>query len=286
MALSTLVIGIVLGGTYALIALGLTIQYGVARIMNLAYGEIVMIGAFFTLVMVASSGLSPLLGLALIIPLAFALSWVVYVVLMQPLVRRSGSSGRLEIDSILLTFGLMFLAQGLFIQTFGASFSGYSWLQQPVVIFGANIAAGRVIGLGFVILIGGGLWLAMMRTRWGVNLRAVATRPEFAPLVGIDRERAARFAFALGGAIAGAGGAILSMYQPFTAIDGSFLTMKALVIVIMGGVGNLGGAIIAGLIIGVVEAYVSYLLDPGLTLAATYAIFLGVLLWRPKGIFA
>ena len=286
MLVSTFVIGLVLGGTYALIALGLTIQYGVARIMNLAYGEIVIAGAFFTFVLVTGSGLSPLLGLVLIMPLSFALSWLVYGVVMQPLVRRSGHGGRLEIDSILLTFGLMFLAQGLFVWGFGASFSGYSWLQTPVGIFGAKIAAGRVLGLAFVILIGGGLWLAMARTRWGVNLRAVATRPEFAPLVGIDREKAARMAFALGGGIAGAAGSIMSMYQTFTAVDGSFLTMKALVIVIMGGVGNLGGAIVAGLIIGIVEAYVSYLLDPGLTLAATYAIFLAVLLWRPKGLFA
>jgi len=76
------------------------------------------------------------------------------------------------------------------------------------------------------------------------------------------------------------------MYQPVTPVDGGFLTMKALVIVIMGGVGNMGGALAAGLIIGLVEALVSYAVDPGLTLAATYAIFLAVLLWRPKGLFA
>lgn len=283
---STLVIGVVLGGTYALIALGLTIQYGVARIMNLAYGEIVIAGAFLTFLLVAGSGLSPLLGLALAAPAGFVFSWALYGLMLRPLVNRSGHGERLEIDSILLTFGLMFLAQGLFVWGFGAAFSGYSWLQAPVRILGADIAAGRVLGLGFVTVIGGALWLAMARSRWGVNLRAVAAHPEFAPLVGIDRDRAARAAFALGGAIAGASGAILSMYQPFTATDGGFLTMKALVIVIMGGVGNLGGAIIAGLIVGIVEAYVSYLLDPGLTLAATYAIFLAVLLWRPRGLFS
>ena len=104
--------------------------------------------------------------------------------------------------------------------------------------------------------------------------------------MGIDRDRAARSAFALGGAIAASAGAILSMHQPVTAADGGFLTMKALVIVIMGGVGNLGGALLAGLLVGLVEAMVSWAVDPGLTLAAVYALFLAVLLWRPKGLFA
>jgi branched-chain amino acid transport system permease protein len=286
MFISTFVIGLVLGGTYALIALGLTIQYGIARIMNLAYGESVIAGAFFVFVLVTALGLSPILGLVLVVPLGFAMSWLVYGIVLRPLVKRAKFAGQLEIDSILVTFGMMFLAQGLFTLFFGSGFAGYSWLQVPVTVLGAKIAAGRVLGLVIAVVIGGGLWLAMRHTRWGVNLRAVASHPEFAPLVGIDRDRTARMAFGLGGAIAAAGGAILSMYQPFTAVDGGSLTMKALVIVIMGGVGNLGGALIAGLLVGLVEAYVSYAIDPGLTLAATYAIFLGVLMWRPKGLFA
>lgn len=286
MLLSTLVIGLVLGGTYALIALGLTIQYGIARIMNLAYGEIAVAGAFFTILVVTGAGLSPILGLAAVIPLCFLLSWAIYRVALQPLVRRARHPGQLEIDSILVTFGLMFLAQGLFTSGFGAGFQGYNWRETPVELFGANIAQGRVLGLVFAVVLGGALWLGMTRSRWGRSLRAVANRPEFAPLVGINRDRVASMAFSIGGAIAGAGGAILTMYQPLTAADGAQLTMKALVIVIMGGVGNLAGALVAGLIVGLVEAYVSYALDPGLTLAATYILFLAVLILRPKGLFA
>ena len=285
MLTSTLVVGLVLGGTYALLAMGLTIQYGVARIMNLAYGEAVVAGSFFVLILTRSAGLSPIMGLVFAAPLGFALSWCLYQVLLNPLVERSRNSGKLEIDSILLTFGLMFLGQGLLIWGFGSALNGYSWLQEPITIGGANIAVGRVLGLGFASVVGIGLWLLMTRTRWGLNLRAVATNPEFAPLVGIDHKRVSAIAFALGGAIASCGGAILSMYQSFTAVDGGFLTMKALVIVIMGGLGNLGGALIAGIILGVVESFVSTI-DPGLTLAATYAIFLAILLWRPQGLFS
>jgi branched-chain amino acid transport system permease protein len=206
-------------------------------------------------------------------------------VVLQPLAVRATSKGQLEIDSILVTFGIMFLAQGLLLLAFGSGFQGYSWLETPVDVLGAKVAGGRVLGLAFAVLIGGGLYIAMIRTRWGVNMRAVASRPKIAALVGINTRREARAAFATGGALAAAGGAILSMFQPFTATEGGFLTMKALVIVIMGGVGNLLGALLAGLLIGLVEAGVSVAIDPGLTLAATYAIFLTVLLWRPNGLF-
>lgn len=286
MLLSTIVVGLVLGGTYALLALGLTIQYGVARIMNLAYGEIVIAGAFFTMLVVTAANLSPLVGLVVVIPLGFGLSYALYAVVLQPLAARAKSQSQLEVDSILVTFGLLFLAQGIFQLSFGGSFQGYGWLQSPVNILGASVAGGRIIGLVFSFIIGGALFLAMIKTRWGVNMRAVASRPQFAALVGINSSKESRMAFATGGALAAAGGAILSMYQPFTASDGGFITMKALVIVIMGGVGNLGGALLAGLIIGLVEAGVSVAIDPGLTLAATYLIFLVVLLWRPNGLFS
>lgn len=286
MLLSTIVVGLVLGGTYALISLGLTIQYGVSRIMNLAYGEFVIAGAFFTYFMVSSMGLNPLFSLLIVMPLAYIASYALYSIVLHPLVARSGHSGRLEVDSILVTFGLMFLFQGIFVLMFGNGFIGYSWLETPINIFGAKIAGGRVLGLVLAVVFGTGLYLVMQYTRWGANMRAVSSRPEFAALVGIDTRRVARMAFATGGALAASGGAILSMYQPFTAADGGFLTMKALIIVIMGGVGNLRGALLAGLIIGLVEVGVSVAFDPGLTLAATYIIFLAVLLWRPNGLFS
>jgi branched-chain amino acid transport system permease protein len=285
MLLSTLIVGLVLGGTFALMALGLTIQYGVARVMNLAYGELVIGGSFLTYLTIMALGLDPFSALAIVVPFGYAASYVLYATVMRPLERRSGSSGRLEVDSILVTFGLMFLLQGVYALSFGSGFTGYSWLEQPVDILGTKVAASRLVGALLALAVGGALFLAMQKTRWGMAMRAVASRPGFAPLVGIDNERQARAAFATGGALAAAGGVILSMFQPFTPTDGVFLTMKALVIIIMGGVGNLAGAIAAALMLGLIEAGVSAAVDPGLTLAATYAIFLAVLLWRPNGLF-
>ncbi|WP_169566515.1 branched-chain amino acid ABC transporter permease [Sneathiella limimaris] len=285
MLTTSLVIGLVLGGTYALAALGLTMQYGVSRIMNLAYGEFVIVAAFATFVLVSTLDLDPLLSLLLVGPAAFIASYVIYAVLMAPLVKRSQKGGSLEIDSILVTFGLLFLIQGILLVIFGADFQSYSYLNVPLNLFGVIIAANQVLAFGLAMFLGVGLFLLIKFTRWGLILRAVAQRPENAPLVAINVDRVAQLAFAFGGMLAAQAGVVISMFQTFTATAGVVFTMKALIVVIMGGVGNFLGALLAGLILGLVEAFVSAYLDPGLTLASTYLIFLVLLLWRPQGLF-
>jgi len=285
MLATTLIAGLVLGGTYALVAMGLTLQYGISRIMNLAYGETIIAASFLAFVLNGTLGINPLLGLLIAAPLGFAFSYLIYGVLLRPLVARSKTAKALEIDSILATFGLLFVIQGVMLVLFGANFTSYSYMNFGVDIFGASVAANRLLALCLAVVIGGGLYLLLTRTLWGTALRAVAVSPASAPLVGIDANRAARLAFALGGALAACGGVVISMYQTFTATSGVIFTMKALIVVIMGGVGNLLGALSAGLILGLVETFVATYVSPGLTLAAVYVIFLGILLWRPAGLF-
>ncbi|MBW9117030.1 branched-chain amino acid ABC transporter permease [Rhizobium cauense] len=285
MLVTALLSGLVLGGTYALVAMGLTLQYGIARIMNLAYGETIIAASFLAYVMFSHWGISPVLGLVIAVPAGFVLGYGVYGVMMRPLVARARDRASLEIDSILATFGLLFVIQGLLLVVFGANFTSYSYLNVPVNVFGATLAANRLLALGMAVTLGLGIYLALTRTLWGTALRAVSVSPSSAPLVGINVDKAARTAFALGGALAAAGGVVISMYQTFTATSGVVFTMKALIVVIMGGVGNVIGALSAGLILGVVETFVATYVSPGLTLAATYLIFLAVLLWRPAGLF-
>jgi branched-chain amino acid transport system permease protein len=285
MLIAALLSGLVLGGTYALVAMGLTLQYGIARIMNLAYGEFIISAAFLAYVMFSNYSINPIAGLLIAIPAGFVLGYVIYGLMMSPLVSRATSKASLEIDSILATFGLLFVIQGVLLVSFGANFTSYSYLNDPIEVFGTVLAANRVLALVLAIVLGGGLYLLLTRTLWGTALRAVAVNPSAAPLVGIDVNRAARLAFALGGGLAAAGGVVISMYQTFTATTGVVFTMKALIVVIMGGVGNLLGALSAGLLLGLVETFVSTYVDPGLTLAATYTIFLLVLLCRPTGLF-
>lgn len=285
MITSTLIAGLVLGGTYALVAMGLTLQYGISRIMNLAYGETIIFSAFAGFFLFSNFAINPILGLVIVLPAAFAFGYVIYGVMMQPLVRRSAKSGTLEVDSILATFGLLFVIQGVMLVAFGSNYTSYNYLNFGVNVLGANIAANRLLAFGLAVLIGGTLFLLLTRTRWGTTIRAIAVAPNSAPLVGIDVNRTARFAFALGTMLAASGGVMISMYQTFNASMGVVFTMKALVIVIMGGLGNLMGALVAGLLLGVVETLVATYVDPGLTLAATYLIFLAILLWKPSGLF-
>ncbi len=284
-AAGTLVSGIVLGGMYALVAIGLTLQYGVARIMNLAYGEFVVAASFAALWLVTVWGVNPLLGLPLVMPLAFLANILVYRIFLVPLVRRARSPGALETDSILATFGLLFVVQGVMLAIFGGAYQNYSYLSVPVSVFGITITANRLVALAFAAVIGMALWLWLARTRTGTAIRAVAVSPVSAQLVGIDVQRMAALAFATGGALVAASGVLVSMFLTFNAAMGVVFTMKALVVVIMGGVGNLMGCLVAGLMLGLVETAVATWVDPGLTLAATYALFLLVLVARPAGLF-
>jgi branched-chain amino acid transport system permease protein len=277
--------GLVLGGMYALIALGLTLQYGVARVMNLSYGESLIAAAFGALSLYTGLGLSPLAALLVAVPLAAVLNWLLYHFLLERLMRRGKDSGAQEIDSILVTFGVLFVIQGIMLVAFGGQYYSYSYLSIPVVVLGSTLAVNRLVALLFATVIGTAVYMALTRTRMGTAVRAIAVDPNAARLVGIDVPALSGVAFACGGGLVAVGGVLVSMFLTFNASMGVIFTMKALVVVIMGGVGNVMGALVAGLMLGVVETAVARLVDPGLTLAATYALFLAVLLIRPTGLF-
>jgi branched-chain amino acid transport system permease protein len=253
--------------------------------MNLAYGEFLVAAAFGAWWLFTANAVSPLAGLVVIVPVAFLLNWLIYHLLLMPLVRRAKSRDALEADSILFTFGLLFVVQGILLSTFGGQLYSYSYLLVPVDLLGTTVSANRLIALLFALVIGLGLYLALTRTRAGTAVRAVAVDPRSARLVGIDVPRVSALAFALGGALCAAAGVLVSMFLTFSAGGGVLFTMKALIVVIMGGVGSLLGTLVAGLVLGLSEVAVARLVDPGLTLAVNFVIFLGVLLVRPTGLF-
>jgi len=282
--LDILVSGLLLSGTYALVAMGLNLQYGVARIMNLANGEVLVLGALAAFWLFTTSRISPLLTVVMVAPVAFAGNWLIYRFLLTPLVRRSGSQGALEVDSILATFGISFILIGAMISIEGGFFA-YKYLSEPIAILGSTTSLNRFVAFVIAVVIGGALYLWLNHTRPGVAVRAVAVSTEASGLVGIDVGRISAQAFALGGAITAVGGALISTFITLDASIGVVFTMKALIIVIMGGVGEIRGAIVAAIILGLVETAVATLIDPGLTLVAAYLIFLAVLLFRPRGLF-
>lgn len=285
MLIDAVLSGLILGGMYALVAMGLSLQYGVARIMNLSYGEVLIAAAFGAWWLFTAFQVNPLVGMLAVVPAAFGGSWLVYRVLLVPLVRRAQTRDALEVDTILATFGLLFVVQGLMLVAFGGAYYSYPYLSVPVKILGATVAANRLLALGVAVAIGLALYLGLTRTRAGTAVRAVAVDPQAARLSAIDVRATAALAFALGGALVAAGGVLVSMFLTFNANLGVMFTMKALIVVIMGSVGNLLGALVAGLVLGLAETFVATWVDPGLTLAATYTLFLVVLLARPQGLF-
>jgi branched-chain amino acid transport system permease protein len=274
-----------LGGMYALIAMGLTLQYGVARIMNLSYGELLIAAAFASHWLFTALAVSPFIGLLLVVPAAFAVNLAIYKLLLMPLVRRAPTRDALEVDSILATFGLTFIIQGLMLAIFGGAYHSYAFLAFPVSVFGETIAANRLAALAVAVLLGAAIYLALTRTRAGTAVRAVAVDPVAAQLVAVDVTRASALTFALGGALVAAAGVLVSTFLTFSASSGVVFTMKALIVVVMGGVGNMLGCLVAGLALGISEALVASYVDPGLTLAVNFGLFLIVLLVKPAGLF-
>src|SRR5690606_3746017 len=161
----------------------------------------------------------------------------------------------------------------------------YSFLDSIVVVLGSPLAGDRLLAVGFGVAIGAALYLLLNYTRHGTAIRAVAVNPVAAQLVAIDVRAAAALAFAVGGGLVAASGTLVSMFLTFNAAMGVVFTMKALIVVIMGGVANLLGCLIAGLLLGLAESFVATYVDPGLTLAVTFALFLLILIWHPNGLF-
>ncbi len=283
--MDVIVTGLLLGGLYALVAMGLNLQYGMARIMNLANGEMLVAGGFAAFWFYTAAQVSPLLTVFIVAPVAFVLNWLIYVVFLRPLVARAKSRGQLEVDSILTTFGLSFVAVGLMLAVFGGDYFSYSYLSFPVSLLGDTYGANRIVAFCAAVVICGALWLWLTQSRAGLSIRAISVAPASARLVGIDVRRLAALSFALGGTVTATGGALISTFVTLDASTGVLFTLKALVIVIMGGVGDVRGTIVAALLLGLLETFVASVIDPGLTLAAAYLLFVLILLVRPQGLF-
>lgn len=277
--------GFTLGGVYALVAMGLTLQYGVARIMNLSYGQFLVAAAMTSYWLFKAMAINPLLGLLVVVPASFVVNWLLYQALLHPLVKRARTELALEIDCILATFGLLFIVEGIMLVVVGGGYLTNPYLDSVYLILGSPLAADRLLALGVAVVLGLLLYFLLHYTRRGTIIRAVAASPTSAQLVAIDVRSVAALTFALGGALVAASGVLISLFFTFSATMGVVFTMKALIVVIMGGVGHLLGALVAGLLLGLAESFVAVYVDPGLTLAVTFALFMVVLIVRPTGIF-
>jgi len=281
--LDVLIGGLILGGLYALIAVGLGLQYGVARVLNVSHGEFIMLGAFATYSLYTLFGINPLVSFVITGPIIFGIGFLIHRALFQHLRRPSESVSAFEGVSILASFGLLFIIQNIALLSWGPDIKGYTYLAGTIDFGGAIYAQNRVLALLFAILVGLAFYFFLVRTRLGKAIRAAAQDVNTAQLMGINIHKVLGFCFGLGALMAALAGCLISMMFEITPLMGLPYTIIAIIAVVLGGLGNILGSLIGGLILGLVGNIVMYI-HPGLSLIAYYMIFLLLLLVRPKGI--
>jgi branched-chain amino acid transport system permease protein len=278
--------GLITGGIYAVVALGLNLQYGLMRIMNISHGEFLMLGAYLTWLAHTTFGINPLLFLPVVAVVMFLAGLVVYRLCFRRIARTSPSVEVIEARSLLIGFGLMYLVQNAAYLIWGADMRGYSFLSDPVEIAGARFTGNSLLAFGFAVAASLALLAALRWTMIGKAVRAMMQSPTGAQLVGIDTAVLHPTVFGAGLALAGVAGALLSMVYEITPGMGEPYTVTALIVITLGGLGSAAGCLAGGLLLGLVEALGMHFTSPSLKMLLSYGVFIGVLLAKPRGLFA
>jgi branched-chain amino acid transport system permease protein len=277
--------GLVTGGVYALVALGLNLQYGLMRILNIAHGEFLMVGAFLAWMAQSSLGWSPLLMVPVVFALLTGAGLAIHRVVFRRLARTSPSVDVFEARGLIVSFGLLFIVQNLAQLAWGGDLRGYDYLTQPVAFGGAQFAANKLLLLALALAFSIALIVVLRTTLIGKGVRALMQSPTGAQLVGIDTQRLHPLMFGIGLGLSGVAGCLLSMAYAISPSIGEPYTVTALIVITLGGFGSMGGALAGGLGLGVVEAVGMHYTSPSLKSLLSYGVFIAVLLWRPNGLF-
>jgi branched-chain amino acid transport system permease protein len=278
--------GLITGGIYAVVAIGLNLQYGLMRIMNISHGEFLMLGAYLTWLAHSVLAVNPLVSVPVVALVLFVLGLAVYRVCFRPITRGTPAVEVIESRSLLVGFGLMFLVQNAAYLIWGADLRGYSFLTDTVEIAGAPFPANRLLVFAFAVAASLVLLAVLRFTLIGKAVRAMMQSPTGAQLVGIDTGVLHPVVFGAGLALAGVAGALLSMVYEISPSMGEPYTVTALIVITLGGLGSAAGCLAGGLLLGLVEAVGMHFTSPSLKMLLSYAVFIGVLLVRPRGLFA
>ena len=284
MILNILLNGVVWGGIYALMSMGLSLQYGVARVLNLAHGEFIMLAAFLTASVCTLPHMNPLISLAIVGPALFIIGFLLYSTLFRHLRKSSPSVGAFEGRSLLATFGLLYIIQYAARLEWGSLPYNIKYLTDPIHFLGVSIQTNRIVAFAFAIGLSVALYLLLSRTRLGKAIRAAAQDPATAGLMGVNINMVLALCFGLGALMAGFAGVLHIMCFPASTVMGLKYTLIAIIVVVLGGMGSIPGCFIGGLILGI-AGYAIEQFNAMLSLPAFYAIFLVLLLVRPAGIF-
>lgn len=275
--------GILTGGLYALIAVGLTLIFGVMRVINFVHGETLMLGSYLTYFLFTLYGIDPFLSLPLAIFALFTLGMAIQRFFINPVIDAP------HLNQILLTFGLVLIIQNLALILWSGNYvsmsthySGISLKFGPLSL-GLTRLLGLIIAISLTIL----LTLALKKTEWGKSVRAVTQDREAAMLMGVNVNRVNMLAFGIGSAMGGAGGVVTSMIMYIFPLVGMLFVLKAFAIVVLGGFGSIAGAVVGSLILGLTESLVTNYVPSGSgwSEGVSFLILIVILVLRPKGLF-
>ena len=280
---SQLFTGLSVGSVLLLIALGLTFTFGQMGVINLAHGELIMAGAY-TAYMVGDGlgGVSLLVAL----PIAFLLAGVMGLVLERLLIRRL--YGR-PLDTLLVTWGVSLVLQQVARDIFGApnvNVTKPSWLNGGVDVIGATLPYSRIFIIGLVSAAVTGIWLYQTRSSQGRRMRAVMQNRQLAACTGINTGRVDQRTFFIGSGLAGAAGVALTLLGPIGPSLGTNYIVDAFLVVVAGGLGQIRGAVIAAIGLGVLSAFVEFETQASLAKVAVFVAVVALLQWRPQGLVA
>ena len=277
--------GLITGGIYAVVAIGLNLQYGLMRIMNISHGEFLMLGAYLTWLAHTTLKVNPIVFLPVVAVLLFVLGVAVYRLCFRRIARSAPTVEVIEARSLLVGFGLMYLVQNAVYLVWGADLRGYSFMADPVNIAGARFMANRLLLFGFAVVASLGLLALLRWTMIGKAVRAMMQSPTGAQLVGVDTGTLHPVVFGLGLGLAGVAGGLLSMVYEISPSMGEPYTVTALIVITLGGLGSALGSLVGGFLLGLVEAFGMHFTSPSLKPVLSYGVLVAVLLARPRGLF-
>ncbi|MEY3762847.1 MAG: hypothetical protein RL281_1452 [Pseudomonadota bacterium] len=277
--------GLITGGIYALVALGLNLQYGLMRILNIAHGEFLMLGAYLTWMVQTSFGISPFLMIPVSFVVLMGMGLLIHWLCFRRLTATSSNIDIFEARGLMVSFGLMFLIQNLVSAIWGGELRGYDYMAEPVVMGQAQFAGNKLVVFAMALVFSLGLMVLLRKTLLGKGVRALMQSQVGAQLVGINTRTLHPLMFGIGLGLSGLAGCLLSMAYTISPAMGEPYTVTALIVITLGGFGSMGGALAGGLLLGVIEAFGMHFTNPSLKALLSYVVFIGVLLLRPKGLF-
>ena len=276
-----LVLGVLIGGVYALMASGLTLIFGVMRIINIAQGAFLILVAMLTWFLWRATGIDPILASVITTPLMFCFGWILYRVVISRIRGQSPSM------SVLLTFGFALVIEGVLNVVAGNKFKSATptYFEESFVIGQISLPKTQVYGFIAAVTVLAALYVVLTRTWTGRAIRASSQNPSGAALVGVGAATTAALAFAIGSATTGVGGSILSVLYPFFPASHYDWIFRVLGIVVLGGMGSLPGAMVGALVLGLAETLAATYGSLQWSTLVFYLVIMLVLLFRPQGIF-